>query len=227
MTRSPMLEMMKAATMPAMNTAIDLPTLSCCPALMASNTMTAARAPMGSSSVLSHCSTLRTRVLGRTNVSNGLTTVGPDTTTMAPISSAMENGMPMTTPASTAALAHVMAPPNHTRSSTVRPSRLSMRRLPSSMPPWNRMMATTRSTTGLKAVPRMPMGLAPGTKMPSTNPAGSSSTSEGTRRRGAITWQTVATAKMRAIPRTTWFWVRTGVEDTPRRYQHAEAVNVG
>ena len=201
MTTRPMLAMTTAVTSPPTNTAIASPVLDWSPALIASNTMTAARAPIGSSKVLSHCNTLRTRCLGRTTSSSGFTTVGPETVTIAPIRRATANGSPMKYAVRNVALAQVRAPPTHTRRRTVPPSSLLIRRLPNSIPPWKRMMATTSATTGLKDEPRMAMGFAPGTRVPSTKPAGSSRTSAGIRSRGATTWHSMATAKMRVIPR--------------------------
>ena len=61
---------------------------------------------------------------------------------------------------------------------------------------------------GPNAGPRNSWASAPGTRMPSTNPAGSSSTRAGTRRRGATIWQAVATAMMSVMPSTTCESVR-------------------
>ena len=54
---------------------------------MVSKTSTARVAPTGSIMMPSHFSTEATRLVGRTWLSRGMTTVGPDTTKIAPSSS--------------------------------------------------------------------------------------------------------------------------------------------
>jgi hypothetical protein len=105
------------------NRASGWPIPPCVLASTAWNTAAARIAPTGSISEPSQDSIRRRRSDGRTKASSGPTTVGPDTTKIAPVISAAPAGTTSSGPANTAANAIVTGTPQITRRGTTRRAR--------------------------------------------------------------------------------------------------------
>ena len=127
-----------------------------------------------------------------------MTTVGPETMTIAPSMNAMDQLKPRIRYAATVAPRNVSAPPTQTIRRTILRSASSSLIAVSSSPPWKRITATTRSTTTGNAAPRTESMRNCGAASPRRKPAGSSRINEGIRSRGAMIWLAVASPKMSA-----------------------------
>ena len=112
-------------------------------------TMTPSRAPIGSTSTPSHISSERTRGAGRTNPSSGSTTVGPETTSTAPMSSGTRSPRSSKSSAVAAQMpAHVTTTPTVTSRPTVRRTSFAISRTERRRPASNRISPTASDTNG-------------------------------------------------------------------------------
>jgi hypothetical protein len=112
-------------------------------------TRTPSRAPNGSTSTPSHMSRERTLRAGRTNDSSGSTTVGPDTTSTAPMSSGTRSPRSSKSRAVAAHTpAHVTSTPTLTSSPTVRRMSRPTSRTESRSPASKRIRPTASDTNG-------------------------------------------------------------------------------
>ena len=134
---------------------------------------------------------------------SGATTVGPDTTRMAPVISAAPVDIPSSSAANTAANAQVIATPQVISRITTR--RVCPRSLPSfsPSPASYRMTATASDTSGWNAAPSSCSGLTSLVIAPTTKPAGNKMISAGIRRRLASTWEPAASTRIRPNPART------------------------
>ena len=113
------------------------------------NTTTPSSAPTGSTSTPSHVSSARTSRCGRTKDSSGSTTVGPETTRIAPISSATRlSSPPMSSAAAAAIASQVTSTPTTTRRTTRRRACGAMAATDSRSPASNRITPTAIDTSG-------------------------------------------------------------------------------
>ena len=144
------------------------------------------------------------RSAGRTNASSGPTTVGPDTTKIAPSIAAAPADMPSSGAASTAANAIVIGTPQITRRGTTRRAR--PRTLPhsSARPESYRITATASETSGWNAAPSRCCGLTSVVSAPAVKPAGSRMISAGMRSRLASTCEPTASTTIRPTPNRIW-----------------------
>ncbi len=135
--------------------------------------------PMGSTTIPSQVRMVATDPRGRASRSSGMTTVGPDTTRMAPSTTATRRGSSKNRTAATVASTQVMRTPTVTSQVTGRrmagPSSLTR----SSSPPRKSRMPTLRDTTGNRASPKISSESTSPSHGPTTSPPASSSTIEG------------------------------------------------
>ena len=158
------------------------------------------RGNAGSISDPSQASTRRSRSVGRMKRNSGATTVGPDTTRMAPVISAAPVDIPTSSAANAAPNAQVIATPQLISRITKR--RVCPRSLPSSSPsPASyRMTATASDTSGWNAAPSSRSGLTSLVSAPAMKPAGNKMISAGIRSLLASTWEPTASTKIRPTP---------------------------
>ena len=141
-----------------------------------------------------------TRSLGRTKASSGPTTVGPETTRIAPVISAACSGMPSSSNAMHMASARVTGTPSAiSRQTTRRVCPVSFRSS-SPRPASYRITATASDTSGWKAGPSSLSGLTSLVSAPAAKPTGSKTISAGIRRRLASTWDPTASNTIRPRP---------------------------
>ena len=113
------------------------------------NTITASSAPSGSISTPSHFKTARASWVGRMNASSGNTTVGPETTRIAPIRNATSVPRSLNSTAVTpVTLSHVINVPTVTSRTTTRRTLGVMSRNDSRSPASNRITPTATDTNG-------------------------------------------------------------------------------
>ena len=158
-------------------------------------------APIGSISDPSQVSTRRRRSPGRMKSSSGPTTVGPETTRIAPSISAADCDRSSSSAAAPAPITHVSSVPMVTSRITVPRAGPFSRRRSRSSPASYRMTATDSATNGSNAGPSSFCGSAVASVAPSANPAGSSSTIAGMRSRVATIWANIARTTIAPTPR--------------------------
>src|SRR5215470_15698720 len=168
------------------------------------NTTAPKMPPIGSISEPSQDSIRWRRSAGRTKASSGPTTVGPDTTKIAPSMSAAPADMPSSGAASTAANAIVTGTPQMTSRGTTRRARPHTLPHFSAAPESYRITATESETSGWNAAPSRRSGLTSVVSAPTVKPAGSRIISAGMRSRLATTWEPTASTKIRPTPNRIW-----------------------
>ena len=168
------------------------------------NTTAPRMPPTGSISEPSQDSIRWRRSEGRTKASSGVTTVGPDTTRIAPVISAAPPDMPSSGPASTAANAIVIGTPQITRRGTTRRARPCTLPHSSASPESYRITATASETSGWNAGPSRRPGLTSVVSAPAMKPAGSKMISAGMRSPLASTCEPTASTTTRPTPNRIW-----------------------
>ncbi len=158
-----------------------------------SKAMTASIAPIGSMTMLSHLRTDDTSREGRTEARIGAITVGPDTTRMAPTSSATSGGSPRNAVAAKDPSTQVTATPAVTSSQITLWFWRSSRRCRLS-PPSKRIRPTEIETAGSSRSPARASGSTIPATGPTITPAPSSRTIDGIRNRAAAQVANTATA---------------------------------
>ncbi|HEY5396249.1 MAG TPA: hypothetical protein VIL16_12710 [Trebonia sp.] len=136
--------------------------------------------------------------------SSGPTTVGPDTTRIAPSISAAWTDRPNKSPASAAATSQVSTTPTVIRRVVTRrvfPRSLARSR---ARPASYKITPTASETKGWNAVPSSRCGLTSAVSAPTTNPTGSRMISAGMRSRLASTCEPTASSRIRPTPNRTW-----------------------
>ena len=173
---------------------------SCTPvARMKSSTRTARMAPIGSETMPSHLTMSDKRRDAWTCRNNGMTTVGPVTTRMAPRRTARGIGKSSRMYARAAETNHVIGEPMTSRLRTAGPIALSLR-MSRFSPPSNRMIATARLTVGNSISPNNASGSSQPVTGPAMNPANRRRRIDGMRRRHASHWALIPMTKTLAIP---------------------------
>jgi hypothetical protein len=170
----------KPATVP--NPALLATTVAAChppsASTMLSNTAAANTAPMGSITMHSQRKIGATGSRSRTDCSKGSTTVGPDTTKMAPNKNPAEAGTSNSITAAAPPTSQVTPRPTVTRPATGRPT---VRTLASSRPrpPSNKMSPTAMEITGASASPKSTSGFTAPVTGPASTPIGSRNSTDG------------------------------------------------
>ena len=174
------------------------------PASTAWNTTAPRMPPTGSISEPSQDRIRWRRSDGRTKARRGPTTVGPDTTRMAPVMSAAPAEMPSSGVASAAAIVIVSGTPQMIRRGTTRRARPVTLPHCRASPESYRITATASETSGWNADPSRRCGLTSVVIAPAVNPAGSRTISAGIRSPLASTCDPTASTTIRPTPRRTW-----------------------
>ena len=168
------------------------------------NTAAPKMPPTGSISEPSQDKIRCSRSDGRAKASSGPTTVGPDTTKIAPVISAAPADMPSSGPASTAANAIVTGTPQITSRGTTRRARPPTLPHSRARPESYKITATASETSGENADPSRRSGLTSVVSAPAVKPAGSKMISAGIRSRLASTCEPTASTTIRPTPNRTW-----------------------
>ena len=127
----------------------------------------------------SHNSTLPVGSRGRTTSNSGPTTVGPDTTRMAPVMNANSAGTSRNNATAAVAPANVMTRPMLTSRATELRASLGSSCNRSCMPLWNNRSATSSVTSGLRMSPNSFSGSTRPNTSPANRPAGNNKSSDG------------------------------------------------
>ena len=161
----------------------------------------------------SHVRIVATGPTGRASRSSGITTVGPDTTRMAPSSTETRTDSWNSRWTAPVVSAHVMTTPTVTKAMTGRRAAAPSSLKRSSNPPTNRRMPTASDTTGNSAGPRIRSGSTMSRIGPTSRPPARSRMIEGNLRRRASHCSPTPSTMMTPIPN------RTSVFTESQRYR--------